>query len=434
MQYGNFLKSATLLADGGKEKEIENHVTTETIEIKPFQALNDEELFKACDGRTAHKGARHGLNLSGKLQRIAEQEKFLMERLKKNKEEVFKQPENSSPLKTTKKRPLIELNTSKDESSEEELPLNLESESTAASKAERKKFKKSHMKKLNKIASKIDSIELESPSKSIGDVEPIVESTLQKRRKEKKLKKCELQEIVESSEAESIVKKKFKTLLDEDNQMGEGDMNLRKKKKKRKNEEKESKQVLSSSPEKLPNTQNVHVDTPMRKKKKKTRKDIAGMEKISEGRESYKRLIEDDIAMSDNQDVPVKSKKIKLHDPYEATGDDDESDIVDTINSEHFQNMPFKNKTCEVEHINFESSLKKDKKSKKKDKGFSTVDWEVKHKKKTEKIEKQKRKKLKNMERKELKREKRNLKKIAKKELATKTELLANKIDSLEFK
>nr|CAI5846827.1 unnamed protein product [Callosobruchus analis] len=31
--------------------------------------LTDEELFAACGGRTAHKGARHGLKLSGKLSR-----------------------------------------------------------------------------------------------------------------------------------------------------------------------------------------------------------------------------------------------------------------------------------------------------------------------------------------------------------------------------
>ncbi|XP_043473446.1 G patch domain-containing protein 4 [Leptopilina heterotoma] len=36
--------------------------------------ISDEELFKACGGRTAHKGARHGLKLNGKLARIAKQE------------------------------------------------------------------------------------------------------------------------------------------------------------------------------------------------------------------------------------------------------------------------------------------------------------------------------------------------------------------------
>jgi hypothetical protein len=56
LEYGNFLKSATLLADVGVEKELEGHVSTTDIEIKPFHEVNDDELFKACDGRTAHKG------------------------------------------------------------------------------------------------------------------------------------------------------------------------------------------------------------------------------------------------------------------------------------------------------------------------------------------------------------------------------------------
>jgi hypothetical protein len=56
LQYGNFLKSATLLANVGKEQEIENHISTNDIQIKPITVLNDDELFKACEGRTAHKG------------------------------------------------------------------------------------------------------------------------------------------------------------------------------------------------------------------------------------------------------------------------------------------------------------------------------------------------------------------------------------------
>lgn len=54
LQYGNFLKSSTLLAD--REKEVEGHVSTADIEIKQSQAINYDELFKACEGRTAHKG------------------------------------------------------------------------------------------------------------------------------------------------------------------------------------------------------------------------------------------------------------------------------------------------------------------------------------------------------------------------------------------
>uniref|UniRef100_A0A1B6MQW0 G patch domain-containing protein 4 n=1 Tax=Graphocephala atropunctata TaxID=36148 RepID=A0A1B6MQW0_9HEMI len=40
---------------------------------------DSDNLFEACEGRTVHKGARHGLELSGKLQRLEEQEKKLLE-------------------------------------------------------------------------------------------------------------------------------------------------------------------------------------------------------------------------------------------------------------------------------------------------------------------------------------------------------------------
>lgn len=85
LQYGSFLKSSVLLANVGKEQAIQGQkICTDDIEIKPVHFLSDEDLFKACRGRTAHKGARHGLNLTGKLQRIAEQEKVLLEKMKRN--------------------------------------------------------------------------------------------------------------------------------------------------------------------------------------------------------------------------------------------------------------------------------------------------------------------------------------------------------------
>uniref|UniRef100_A0A1B6G7T1 G patch domain-containing protein 4 n=1 Tax=Cuerna arida TaxID=1464854 RepID=A0A1B6G7T1_9HEMI len=38
-----------------------------------------ENLYEACEGRTAHKGARHGLQLSAKLHRLEQQEKMLLQ-------------------------------------------------------------------------------------------------------------------------------------------------------------------------------------------------------------------------------------------------------------------------------------------------------------------------------------------------------------------
>ncbi|XP_062562928.1 G patch domain-containing protein 4 [Armigeres subalbatus] len=89
--YGGFLKASTLLTNVGREEDIEGHVHTEDIEFKPARVLTDEELFAACGGRTAHKGARHGLNLTGKLARIeAQNTKLLQELESKSFEKVIK--------------------------------------------------------------------------------------------------------------------------------------------------------------------------------------------------------------------------------------------------------------------------------------------------------------------------------------------------------
>nr|XP_002126980.1 G patch domain-containing protein 4-like [Ciona intestinalis] len=69
--YGRFVKSGTLT--GGVMDGVDSSDTSED-EIVGNNALSDEQLFKVCGGRTAHKGARHGLKLSGKLERLAQQE------------------------------------------------------------------------------------------------------------------------------------------------------------------------------------------------------------------------------------------------------------------------------------------------------------------------------------------------------------------------
>merc|ERR1711953_1187383 len=75
--YSNFVRSGTLT--GGKmtseEPEEEMEVTKDLSKIKE---LSDEQLVAACNGLTAHKGGRHGLNMKAKLDRIAEAEREFM--------------------------------------------------------------------------------------------------------------------------------------------------------------------------------------------------------------------------------------------------------------------------------------------------------------------------------------------------------------------
>ncbi|XP_076633745.1 uncharacterized protein LOC143347949 [Colletes latitarsis] len=77
--YRNFLKTSTLLNGNLVKEDNSNVFEIEKIkkDITHFP-LTDEELFKVCGGRTAHKGARHGLTLNGKLKRIAQQEEDLL--------------------------------------------------------------------------------------------------------------------------------------------------------------------------------------------------------------------------------------------------------------------------------------------------------------------------------------------------------------------
>lgn len=98
LHHGNFLKTA-VLKDGAviKESKFERPVDKLESDLK-FVNISDEDLFKACGGRTAHKGARHGLNMGGKLARLEKQD--------------------SSLLKTKRKR---ELNSSSEEDEEDDV-------------------------------------------------------------------------------------------------------------------------------------------------------------------------------------------------------------------------------------------------------------------------------------------------------------------------
>lgn len=80
--YGNFVKTCTLQGDKETKSAAQEKRTVDDDKLlfKNF-IVDDEKLFKACKGRTAHKGARHGLKLSGKLARIQQQEQELVEQM-----------------------------------------------------------------------------------------------------------------------------------------------------------------------------------------------------------------------------------------------------------------------------------------------------------------------------------------------------------------
>lgn len=87
-QYTAFVQSSTL--DGGKlidtgesSTDTKQHEEQSASVGKEPLRLTDEELFLACGGLTAHKGARHGHKMSGKQKRLEMQEKELMMKMQK---------------------------------------------------------------------------------------------------------------------------------------------------------------------------------------------------------------------------------------------------------------------------------------------------------------------------------------------------------------
>ncbi|XP_066466432.1 G patch domain-containing protein 4 [Tiliqua scincoides] len=93
MLYGRFVKAATLTA--GTEEPLmpppssDSSDEDEKLDLSTARRLTDEELVQVCGGRTAHKGARHGLKMSAKLARLEAQEKaFLASRVQPTGQEV----------------------------------------------------------------------------------------------------------------------------------------------------------------------------------------------------------------------------------------------------------------------------------------------------------------------------------------------------------
>jgi len=75
--YSNFVKAGTMT--GGKMEASGNCEEIEIVkDLSKIKELSDDQLVAACGGLTAHKGARHGLNMTAKLDRIAEAEKEFM--------------------------------------------------------------------------------------------------------------------------------------------------------------------------------------------------------------------------------------------------------------------------------------------------------------------------------------------------------------------
>ncbi|KAM9623102.1 G patch domain-containing protein 4 isoform 2-T2 [Morphnus guianensis] len=107
MLYGRFVKSATLTACREESTKLpsgsESSEEEEKLDLSSARRLTDEELMRACGGRTAHKGARHGLTMSAKLARLEEQEQAFLTTYR-HKKWQHEPPESSHPAESQEKK------------------------------------------------------------------------------------------------------------------------------------------------------------------------------------------------------------------------------------------------------------------------------------------------------------------------------------------
>lgn len=105
MLYQKFVKTATLTSDGEKrDKDLESCSDDDNQEPQPSKILTDEMLLQACEGRTAHKAARHGITMKAKLARLEAQEQAFLAQLKGQDPGVSQLQTESKPLKKKKKK------------------------------------------------------------------------------------------------------------------------------------------------------------------------------------------------------------------------------------------------------------------------------------------------------------------------------------------
>lgn len=193
MTYGCFLKSATKLANVGIEEDLPDCIQTDDIAFNAApKALTDEELFAACGGRTAHKGARHGLKLTGKLSRVEEQDNLLTAKLlaKEKPQEVFNEWTEVTRKKYKLKPLLVDERTHMEEEEDELAGLVNNTEYVnKISKKERKEMKNVERCLANKISNSlcIDEDAVKKKNSNVlelkNDSNPIAKSKGKKKKK-----------------------------------------------------------------------------------------------------------------------------------------------------------------------------------------------------------------------------------------------------------
>ncbi|XP_056261910.1 G patch domain-containing protein 4 [Pseudoliparis swirei] len=109
--YGCFVKSSALLS-GQKQPEPKASSSDssssddedQNLDLSSATQLSDADLMRACGGRTAHKGARHGLTMSAKLARLERQEAEFMATYEKKSAPASVAPTTPTPPAPAERR------------------------------------------------------------------------------------------------------------------------------------------------------------------------------------------------------------------------------------------------------------------------------------------------------------------------------------------
>ncbi|XP_016951056.1 G patch domain-containing protein 4 [Drosophila biarmipes] len=237
--YENFLQTSLLTQDGG-EVETAERINVEDIEVSKVTVLTDEELFKACGGRTAHKGARHGLKLSGKIARLEQQEREMLEKLQGK----LKTPSETDPVKKTKRKA----------DSAEELVLEEQKEAEDAVEQPEKSKKKKKSKKSKAVKSEEEVISEETQE----------EPAKTKKKKDKTKRPQEVQEDTEILVAEPVkIKKKKADRLQEVSEATEETT-----------QDRDTDEPVKSKKKRKTEDSIEETEAPMKSKKKKKNKEL----------------------------------------------------------------------------------------------------------------------------------------------------------------
>lgn len=190
MFYGSFVKAASLTSINDGPEPVDRS--------KP---MGEKELFDACGGLTAHKGARHGLKLGGKLARIEAADRELAARLSSGVDVVvaMKQANDALPRKRS--------------------ASDTDGNGAGPAEIEGKKRKTQSDRKSKKQKKADDSSESDSDSDTVAAAVDSTESlkkTKKKKEKKKKDKEAKVALLDDKSSASSKQKKSKKAKKAED--------------------------------------------------------------------------------------------------------------------------------------------------------------------------------------------------------------------------